>query len=132
MLKGHFLDTVEQGKILALCEVGLLIGFISEALKCSKSTIWRFLDNPESYRANNYKGSKKKLLEHQQQQILRLASQGVSSVIEIKMVFNLEISQSSIYTVLEIAAYLKYTKQMPLPVLNAKHRHAQEEFAKCT
>lgn len=129
MPRGTSLSTEERARILTYREFGTTIRLIAEKLGRDKTTIHKFLRDPENYGKKKRSGRPPKVDERAKRQIKRLAINKCVSPSQIRCQLSLPVTTRRVQQILSEDSHIKYQNRLPTPRLLPRHKSARLEFA---
>ncbi|PIC17508.1 hypothetical protein B9Z55_023726 [Caenorhabditis nigoni] len=130
MGRGKPLTDFEKGQITAKNAQGLSNRQIAQDLGKSLDVVNRFVKDPSHYGTKNSPGRPSLLTIRDKRQILRKASNAVTTCTKIKSDLNLSVSNETVRRVIQKSNFIKYRKMKKAPKLTSIHRQKRLEFAR--
>lgn len=129
MPSGTVLTAIQRGQIDVLVAQGLSISNIARAISKSRKVVSNYLKNPGTYGQNHKGGRPQALSAYDKRQLLRSASNQMTSIRKLKVDLDLQASKSAIGRFMKSCEHLTKVKMQHKPRLTDDHKEARRAWA---
>ncbi len=125
MPRGYHLTDFERGQIMAYRDEGMNPTDIGKKLRRDRTTISKFLKDPENYGQKKRPGRPRTLDGRAERRILRAAGTGNLSANQIRVAQKVPLTTRSVQKIISSSPHMKYEKRKHKPKLEPKHIKAR-------
>jgi transposase len=129
MPRGQQLSDFERGRILAYQDMNLPPIIIVEKIGRAKSTISKFLQDPENYGRKKRPGRPRTLDPRAERRLISAARRGEQSASQLKNTQDIPLTTRRVQQILSSVPDLKYKKRKGRPMLKQIHIQTKLQWA---